>query len=66
MCERKLGIRAVKGQNNSNILLPVDIWGTKIIVDPDTGSDVDLISVSDFKKIYEANPDVNKQSKKPK
>jgi hypothetical protein len=62
----KLGIRAVKGQNTSNILLPVYICGKKIIVDPDTGADVDLISVSDFKKIHEANPEIKKQVKKPK
>jgi hypothetical protein len=43
----KLGIRAVKGQNTSNILLPVYICGIKIIVDPDTGADVDLISVQE-------------------
>ena len=61
----KLGIRAVKGQNTSNILLPVHICGTKITVDPDTGADVDLISVSDFKKIYEANPNVKSQIRKP-
>jgi hypothetical protein len=63
---KKLGIRAVKGQNSSNILLPVYVCGTKIIVDPDTGADVDLISVSDFKKIHEANPEIKKQIKKPK
>jgi hypothetical protein len=62
----KLGIRAVKGQNTSNILLPVYICGTKIIVDPDTGADVDLISVKDFKEIHEANPEIKKQIKKPK
>ena len=62
----KLGIRAVKGQNTSNILLPVYICGTKIIVDPDTGADVDLISVKDFKKIHEENPEIKKQTKKPK
>ncbi|CAB4035190.1 Hypothetical predicted protein [Paramuricea clavata] len=62
----KLGIRAVKGQNTSNILLPVYICGTKIIVDPDACADVDLISVKDFKKIHEANPEIKKQIKKPK
>ena len=62
----KLGIRAVKGQNTSNILLPVHICGTNIMVDPDTGADVDLISESDFKKIYEANPNVKRKIKKPK
>ena len=46
----KLGIRAVKGQNTSNILLPVYICGTKIIVDPDTGADVDLISAADLQR----------------
>ena len=62
----KLGIRAVKVQNTSNILLPVYICGTKIIVDPDTDADVDLISVKDFKKIHEENPEIKKQIKKPK
>ena len=62
----KLGIRAVKGQNISNILLPVYVYETKIIVDPDTGADVDLISGSDFKKIREQNPDIKKHIKKPK
>ena len=62
----KLGIRAVKGQNTSNILLPVYVYETKIIVDPDTGADVDLIPASDFKKIYEQNPDIKKHIKKPK
>ena len=62
----KLGIRAVTGQNTSNILLPVHICATKIMVDPDIGADVDLISASDFKKIYEANPIVKSQIKKPK
>lgn len=62
----KLGIRAVKGQNTSNILLPVHICGTKIMIDPETGADVDLISASDFKRIHEINPDVKSQIKKPK
>ena len=62
----KLGIRAVKGQNISNILLPVYVFETKIIVDPDTGADVDLIPVNDFKKIHEQNPDIKRHIKKPK
>ena len=52
----KLGIRAVTGQNTSNILSPVHI-GT---------NHRNLISASDFKKIYEANPIVKSQIKKPK
>ncbi|CAB3991936.1 ammonium transporter Rh type A-like isoform X2, partial [Paramuricea clavata] len=32
----------------------------------DTGADVDLISIKDFKKIHEANPEIKKQIKKPK
>ena len=61
----KLGIRAVKGQNISNILLPVYVYETKIIVDPDIYP-VDLIPASDFKKTYEQNPDIKKHIKKPK
>ena len=60
----KLGIRAVKGQNISNILLPVYVYETKIIVDPDTGADVDLIPASDFRKIHEQNPDIKKRIRK--
>ena len=36
------------------------------MVYPDTGVDVDLISVSDFKKIDEANPIAKSQINKPK
>ena len=62
----KLGIRAVKGQNISNILLPVYVYETKIIVDPDTGADVDLMPASDFKKIHEQNPDIKKTQRNQK
>ena len=62
----KLGIRAVKGENITNILLPVYVYETKIIVDPDTGAGVDLIPASDFKKIQEQNPDIKKHKETKK
>jgi hypothetical protein len=39
------------GKNASNILLPVNICGVKLDIDPDTGADVELISKDDFQKI---------------
>ena len=54
------------GKNASNILLPVNICGVELDIDPDTGADVDLISKDDFQKIYQQHPDVKKLISVPK
>lgn len=63
---RKLNIRIIKGKDSSNILLPVDICGIQMKIDPDTGADVDLISKDDFQKIYNQNPEIEKLINVPK
>ena len=45
-------------------MLPPNICGVKISVDPDTGTDVDLIP-SDFKKVLESNSKIKKHIRKP-
>ena len=63
----KLNVRKVKaGKDASNILLPVNICGVELDIDPDTGTDVDLISKDDFQKIYQQRSDVEKLISVPK
>jgi hypothetical protein len=54
------------GKDASNILLPVNVCGVELDIDPDTGADVDLISKDDFQKICQQNPDVEKFISVPK
>ena len=63
----KLNVRKVNsGKDASNILLPVNVCGVELDIDPDTGADVDLISKDDFQKIYQQHPDVEKLISVPK
>jgi hypothetical protein len=54
------------GKDASKILLPVNVCGVELDIDPDTVADVDLISKDDFQKIYQQHPDVEKLISVPK
>jgi hypothetical protein len=63
----KLNVRKVNsGKDASNILLPVNVCGVELDIDPDTGADVDLISKDDFQKMYQQHPDDEKLISVPK
>ena len=47
--------------SRKNILLKVNIENSDIIMDPDTGSDVDIINEDDMIKLIEENPQLQEK-----